>query len=120
LSLSISTPTWLRRLGAMLLYAALLLAQQQLRVHPLSHLDAAAAALPDPALDPPAEHAADACALCLACAATESLALAAATPAPTVAALQLPAAALAGAAALWAEAALHCIRGPPARATELG
>jgi len=120
LSLSISTPAWLRRLGALLLCAALLLAQQQTRVHPLSHLDEAAAARPDPALDLPAEHAADVCALCLACAATAGLALAAATPSPTVAALHLLAACLAGAAALWAEAARHCIRGPPLPPTELG
>jgi cobalamin biosynthesis protein CobD/CbiB len=109
-----SALTWLRRLGAPLLCAALLLAQQQWHLHPLSHLHEVAAAQQELAHAPASEPQDELCGLCLACAATASLAPAAAAAAlPAMPPAQLVAAALATSAWLGANTALHFIRGPP-------
>ncbi len=117
---SISALVWLRRLGATLLCAALLLAQQQWQVHPLSHLHEVAAAPQEPAHAPASEPQNELCGLCLACAATASLAPPAAAALPAVPPTLLPAAALAGTACLGTDTALHFIRGPPQPAVQPG
>jgi hypothetical protein len=111
---------WLRRLGAPLLCAALLLAQQQWQLHPLSHLHEVAAASQQPAHAPTSEQQSDVCVLCLACAATASLIPAGAAASPATTSEQLAAPAPVTAAWLWADTALHFIRGPPQPAVELG
>lgn len=110
----------LRRLGTALLCAALLLAQQQWHLHPLSHLHEVAAAPQKPVHAAASEQPGDVCVLCLACAATAGLAPAAAAALPAMALAQPAAAAPASAAWLGADAALHFIRGPPQPALQLG
>ncbi len=117
---------WWLQLGALALCAALLLAQQQLRAHPLAHLHAAAAheaaheSTDDAASDAQAEHDAAACALCLACAATAGLAPAGAAPAAVAALGSTSTVTVAEPVWRWAAAPLRFIRGPPAVAVELG
>ncbi len=126
---------WWLQLGALALCAALLLAQQQLRAHPLAHLHAAAAheaaheSTDDAASDAQAEHdaaacalclACAACALCLACAATAGLAPAGAAPAAVAALGSTSTVTVAEPVWRWAAAPLRFIRGPPAVAVELG
>jgi hypothetical protein len=117
---------WLRRVAGLILCAALLLAQQQGRVHPLSHLpDAEAAAhagagTHDPAHEPMGEHDAGPCAQCLADAATANLAPAGAARLPGVAVAWRPAAAQAEPNQARPRATTPLIRGPPEAATDLG
>jgi hypothetical protein len=110
----------LRRLGIALLCALLLLAQQQWQLHPLSHLHEVATAPQQPTHAPASEQQGEVCALCLACAATASLVPAAVAASSEMVLAQLAAAAPASAAWLWADTALHFIRGPPQPALPLG
>jgi hypothetical protein len=111
-----------QRLGALALAAGLLLAQQQLQIHALSHLRVAAGAAhalgatPEPA----AEHDAGDCALCLAVAATASFVPAGAPMAALAMVSWAPTAGVAATGQPRPATITHFIRGPPAAATASG